>query len=472
MDKPTPARAALSGLMLVIVTLATLVDQFGKGVPLAGHAANAAMLLYVALEYRNSPRAAKIIVWIAVLFAALLLPRAREPWLLLQKGVAFGAFLSAFFAALGFIRAASEKSGRIERAGRQLLAQPAGRRYLALTLGSNLFGLILSMGVVNLFGVMVKRGNPTESGAEGGKLRALRERRAMMAIQRGFSMVPTWSPLSIPIPIVLQAIPTLRWETLVPAALAGALLLLLAGWVDDKLAFSGLESTRATDGSGGGSGGWMVHAPFVLLVLGIFLASVLLEKTVGSSMVVGMMTCAPLAALLWMAGQASGLGWKKGAASLSQRLNRQVTEVFPQYRTEMIIMFMAGFFGVLVRETLPPGAIQEGIRFLAISPRWLPTITYLLVIVLSNLALHPMLAVIILSSAMPNPVQMGISPLSMALAYLCGWGVGISASPYTICNLMIGQLTGKTAHYVAYRWNGRYLLGVTLLGSVVLYLLA
>ena len=62
MDKPTSARAALSGLMLVIVTLATLVDQFGKGVPLAGHAANAAMLLYVALEYRNSPRAAKIIV--------------------------------------------------------------------------------------------------------------------------------------------------------------------------------------------------------------------------------------------------------------------------------------------------------------------------------------------------------------------------------------------------------------------------
>lgn len=465
-------RATVSGIALAVASLATLFDQFAHGQPLAAAIASLAMVAYVMLEYRQSPRAARAIVVLALLSAALLWPRMSEPWKLVREGIVFGTFLSTFFVALGFVRMAAEKSARIERAGRQLLAQPAGRRYLVLTLGSNLFGLILSMGVIGLLGSMVKRGNEAPEGvADRPEARRLRERRAMMAIQRGFAMVPTWSPLSLPIPIVLTAIPTLKWEAVVPAALAAVLLLLAVGWIDDQLSFRNAE-VEADGAQPLDLASWWVHVPFLLLILGIFGASVLLEKTVGSPLVLGMMACAPTAALLWVAGQGVSQDWRTAGRWLRERVQRQVTQVFPQYRTEIIIMFMAGFFGVLIRATLPKDLIPGLIDWLSLSPRWLPAMAYLLVIVLSNLAIHPMMAVIILSAAMPGPDRLGIEPLSMALAYLCGWGVGVSASPYTVCNLMIGQFTDHSAHYIAYRWNGRYLLAVMLLGSLGLYWMA
>ncbi|MCG8383018.1 MAG: hypothetical protein MJA28_12550 [Gammaproteobacteria bacterium] len=460
----------LSGFALACVAIATLIDQLSGGFPIVYHVANAAMLVYVALEIGPSPMMTKVMIAFAIVLAALLWPHMTSPWAVVEEGIAFGAFLSTFFVALGFVRAASDKSKRIKLSGRHLLTQPPSRRYLALTVGSNLFGLILSIGVLNLLGSMVKKSNTLAS--VGGSVQTLktRERRSLMAIQRGFSMVPAWSPLSISVPIVLLAIPSLSWEQLVPAALAAVILLLLLGWLDDRITFRGRVAPPYQ--SDGPPLNWTVHLPFLLLIGAIFGSSVMMEKALDTRMVVGMMTCAPIAALIWMLMQSYPLGRKLGCAWMQKRLITQMTETFPRYRIEIIVMFSAGFYGVLIKETLPPTLIADAIAYFDISVSWLPLLVFLMIIVMANLTLHPMLSVIILSTAMPTPESLGISPISMGLAYLSGWGVGVSTSPYTICNLIVAQVASKTAHQVAYQWNGRYILSCTLLGGIGLYLLA
>ncbi len=462
--------SVISGIALATVAITTLIDQLSGGIATAVHLANIAMLIYVVLELKQSPMMTKVMIILAFVLTAALWPLMKDPWNLLQEGVAFGAFLSTFFVALGFIRAASEKSERIKLSGRHLLTQPPSRRYIALTLGSNLFGLILSIGVLNLLGSMVKKSNTIESVGGQESVLKTRERRSMMAIQRGFSMVPAWSPLSISVPIVLLSIPSLTWEQLVPAALTAVIFLLIMGWLDDQITFRGRVAPPYQ--SDGKVLSWTVHLPFLFLIAAIFGAAVTMEKTLDIRMVVGMMTCAPIAALIWMIGQSGAAGCLAGATSVKTRLVDQMLRVFPQYRTEIIVMFCAGFYGVLIKNTLPPDLISDGINYLSISPQWLPVCVFLFIVVTANLTLHPMMSVIIVSTAMPAPELLGVAPISMGLAYLSGWGVGVSTSPYTICNLIIGQLTGNAASHVAYQWNGRYIVTVTLIGCVALYLLA
>ena len=72
-------------------------------------------------------------------------------------------FLPAFLAVLSLLRAAATMSPAVAAAGRHLVNQPLSRRYIALVIGGNLFGVLLNIGGLVLLLDMIKQANTLEA---------------------------------------------------------------------------------------------------------------------------------------------------------------------------------------------------------------------------------------------------------------------------------------------------------------------
>jgi hypothetical protein len=117
--------------------------------------------------------------------------------------------------------AAAAGSPSIERCGRFLADQPPGRRYLALTIGGQMFGIILMYGTISLLGSLSAASAAREPEAE---IRRHRVRCMRVAIQRGFVSTLPWSPLAFAMTISTTLVPGASWEeAVVPCLMSGLL---------------------------------------------------------------------------------------------------------------------------------------------------------------------------------------------------------------------------------------------------------
>lgn len=458
-------RSQLSAFFLLITCIAVLIDQLSGGIPWLSYLTVISAPLYILLEWTRNAMMARTLVLLTVTLLTSAWFFMEDPLKLLVDSISLGAFFMAFFCALSFIRGAAENSDQIRRAGLHLLAQPSAWRYLALTFGANLFGLIISFGSLNLLGSMVLRAEDEVTKGKSDPVSEARTRRAILAILRGFSMVPAWSPLSIAVPMVLLSQPGLSWQALVPWALLVAIGLMLLGWVEDKLQPplpmppGGFISTTER---------WSIHAPLLILILLIFALAITVENTLQTRLVVGVMLVCPLIATGWMLLQALS-ATENRRSRFARTLGRHVMVTMPGCRVELTVLFTAACIGVFVQHALPPGLITQLLEQLNISAYWLPPIAFLTIVFLTHFAINPMMSTFILSNAIPAGDELGISQISLALAYLSGWGVGVASSPFTISNLVMAGLTGKPSNLIAYQWNLRYTLVATLVMSFVLY---
>ena len=461
-------RSQLSGLALLTTCVAVLINQLAGDISWLSHLSVISALLYILLEWRRNVMMAKTLVLLTTVLMASAWVFMDEPLKLLVNSISLGAFFMAFFCALSFIRGAAENSDQIRRAGLHLLAQPPAWRYLALTFGANLFGLIISFGSLNLLGAMVLRAEGEVTKGKSDPVSEARTRRAILAVLRGFSMVPAWSPLSIAVPMVLLSQPGLTWQALVPWALLVATGLILLGWVEDKLQPAlpmppgGFISTTER---------WSVHAPLLILIVLIFALAITVENTLQTRLVVGVMLVCPLVATAWMLLQALSANEHR-RSRFTHTLGRHVMVTMPGCRVELTVLFTAACIGVFVQHALPPGLINQLLEQLNISAHWLPPVAFLTIVLLTHIAINPMMSTFILSTAIPGGDELGISQISLALAYLTGWGVGVASSPFTISNLVMAGLTGKPSKLIAYQWNLRYTLVAMLITTLLLYAIA
>ncbi|WP_444677669.1 hypothetical protein [Halomonas sp. E19] len=88
--------------------------------------------------------------------------------------------------ALGLLRLPAYRSRLVRRCGTAMLLQPPTRRYPILSAGSALFGIILNIGVLNLFAGMIEKSNTLAAAQGRAWVRQARQRRMMLALLRGF----------------------------------------------------------------------------------------------------------------------------------------------------------------------------------------------------------------------------------------------------------------------------------------------
>lgn len=451
----------MTGAALTFVVLATIASEVARFTPAILPAA-AGLAVYVFGQWPDLPRTGRWILVVALLVGMAASGSANEVGEELIRAARTACYYATLFTAVGFLRAAAEGSSMIRRCGRHMIEQPPSRRYAALTVGANLFGLILSFGSVQLLGTMVKRANTLEAADGDERVRAVRARRLYTAILRGFAMSPGWSPFSVSLAIALSVTPGARWEVVMPVAFATAMLLLALGWLID-VTTAPRRRVRVGEATSGES--WTIHLRLVGLILFIFVVTVTVEKALAIRLIDAVIVCVPVIAIAWMLLQAPRRRVAVKTGLVCRRTRRQITDVFPAYRMEITILSSAGFAGTMIAAGLPTDAIAEAIRAIQLPPELVPGLIVWLVVIGSQLAMNPIITVAIVAAVLPPPDVLGTTAPVVAASYMTAWAIAVGGSPFTLSTLMIGAIAGKTGRFVGHIWNGAFTLLALILAT-------
>ena len=456
--RDVPASGLLSVAMIVLTTWSQWQGPAWTGpasglvlVPLVG---------LMALRIRRG-RLTFIAVALALMLAALI-------WL--DDGLAEiagalerGAFIGSYFAALAVLRHAADTSPAIGRCGYYLAHQPPGRRYIALTAGGQAFALLLNYGAIPLLGSLATSGARDEPDPE---IRAIRRRRMLLAIQRGFGSMLPWSPLAFAVALTSAMLPGVSWGRALPYALVSSLLLVVIGWTLDTL-FKPRLSHPAPPRTPGAAGHVSSVLPLLGLLVGLMSLTILLHEVTGLRVTAIVLLVVPLIGIGWFAVQAPD--GQRGAYTWG-RVRRYVMHDVPGYRDEMVLLSMAGVIGSLGGALIGPVIAAMGLDLSAV-PAWLILLALVWLTPLGGqIGMNPILAVTLMIPLIPPAEALGIQPNAIFVAITAGWALSAASSPYTATTLLLGSFSGVSARHVGLVWNGPYTLlcGIALSAWVVI----
>ena len=450
----------LSAWCYVIAWAATLADQLAH-VAHAGDLAGLAILLFLLLEFRRQRRYAQVlfVALFAIGMVGVLL--AADPALLFLAGWRRGASYAAFFVALTTLRDAAETSPLVRRCGQHLVAQPPGRRYAALTAGGHMFGITLSYGAIELLAAMVMRANTLEAAGGSQAIRAIRTRRMLLAIYRGFCVMNCWSPINIMTAVVSTAVPAAPMRLLLPIAFMVAVGMAALGWLEDRLSGARLQTRGGTRPVTTES--WMIHSRIIGLILLVMLLSEATAVLCGISVVAGVTLVVPLIAAAWLTVQSwrfAGPARYRLPGLLRRRAERFLLRV-PTIRAEATVLGASGFMGVAIGNLLPGTGITPLIATLP--PLTMPLLIPLLLIATGQLGLNPVAMVALVGAVVPDPSALGLPPAVLAFACMLGWGLGVTMTPMSSSAIITARWAEVSPWTVTSRWNAPFAASALLL---------
>lgn len=406
-------------------------------------------------------------VWrVRILFAATLLLSsiliARSDGLTgpvletLGGGLDTAAFLGAFLVLLGVLRDAAETSPAVRDCGALMTAQPPGRRYLALHIGGHFLGTLLSFGVLSLLGPMIQRGVTAlgRAGPAAARLAAVRERRQLSALLRGFSWMILWSPTTITQALLFSLIPGIEAGRLLLLGALLALLVLLLGWAEDRVRWRRFRRPAPVTGVATAVGSASALSRMGQICAAAVATVVITQLLLGLATVPALMLGVPCFAFGWIVAQRIGRGPRRALQAAAQRTRQTVAEGFVEASPEVLTLACAGFIGTLAAALVPSSAIAGAVLWTGASPILFLAAVTLSIVLLAQLALSPLMALVFLGSALAETQVPGVTPTALGLALAAGWALSLTGSPFTAATLILARVTRLDGHEISWRWNG------------------
>lgn len=404
----------------------------------------------MALITPQARRGRQVFVFVGLFLSLALM--ITEPEMAAQNlghAIENAAVVGAYFCALSALQFSASRAPSVRNAGQFIASQPPGKRYLALTFGTQVFSTLLGYGSISLLGGLATAYAKQEKDLI---IRLHRTRRMLVAIQRGFVSVLPWSPLSFSIVVIISLIPSVSWSELALPGLISSLILASVGLALDAL-FKPRLAQHVTASPPAGT--WFSLLPlgmlFILLatiVMGLyFLTGV---RVVGIVLVV-----VPFVALIWLGYQNDG---QDKGISFRKNLPHFIFEELPSYRNELVLLMMAGFIGTVGSPLMSP-MLVDVYDAISVLPAWVALIGVLWIIpICGQLGMNPILVVALLVPLLPSPEVMGYSPSAFGVALTSGWALSGATSPFTANTVLIGRMGNVSARHVGLYWNGPYAL--------------
>lgn len=438
------------GATLLVTALSTILrDWFA--VPGSALVAALGVVVFLALAFPSATWSRRMFVAIGLALALIALATRREGYELILGALGQGAFIAAFFVALATLRAPAGISPAIIRCGEYLASQPPGKRYLALTSGGHLFALVLNYGSIQLLGGLTESIAGREPNEE---LREIRNKRMLLAVQRGFCASLLWSPLAFAMAITTSIIPGASWSSAAVYAIANSLIFTAIGWALDTIVKPKYSGPRPAPASSKGT--FRDLKPLLLLLSIIFLGVGLLELATGLRVVAVVMLFIPLVAFGWLVIEAQDED-EPGKTIRAHIRSFAVNEI-PSYRSEVVLLIMAGFIGSLGAALAVPVLQRSGLDLSAL-PAWVIIAAPVWLIPLfGQFGMNPILSVSLFAPILPNPDIIGVSPEAIVCAITAGWALAGATSPFTATTMLIGRLGHTTAFRVGAFWNRTFFL--------------
>jgi hypothetical protein len=326
-----------------------------------------------------------------------------------------------------------------------LASQPPGRRYAAMTLGGTFFGAILNFGAIALLGGMVRDANTLEAAGGDARIRAIREKRMLLAILRGFSALMFWCPLTVAYAIVTTTVVGVSWPLMAGFGLIGTAGLLTIGWAVDRLTMP--RPRRRAEPQ---PFAWGRLAPLVGLLALVFALSLLAEETTAGKLIHGVILVVPPIALGWLA-----LG--RGARGALGRMGGYLSRTVPTQRGEIAVLGNAAFLGAAVAALLPDSGVQS-VLGAALPAVAVPMLVPWVVALLGQAGANPLITVTVLAAAVAEPARLGLDPTVFGLSLVAGWSMTVGSSPAAAATMMTGRMAELSAGEIGRRWNALHTL--------------
>ncbi|MEO1910174.1 MAG: hypothetical protein ABGX10_07100 [Paracoccus sp. (in: a-proteobacteria)] len=447
-----PATLRRVAMATVMAAALILVFMDARAVTAVGAAALVAFLLLAWHQFRTG-------TWVPILLSlavlGLALGRGIDPDVLWQAADRM-VFLSALIAMLGTLRSAAAIAPEVLQAGAYVTNQPASRRYLAMTFGGHLFGVLINFGGLALLLDLARRAMSTEAAAHlPAEAREARLRRMTLAVIRGFSMISLWSPFGFATNAILIAVPGLSYMDFGPIGFAMSFVFVAIGWSLDRLdgrRFRRLGLPRPSPPPGSWHGAVALVAHVLALGTSVFAVHALTPLSFQQALI-----CAvPVYGLLWAAsagrramGQASagiGVATRATWARLSD------------LGAEVGVFAAAGFLPVLLLALLPTGDLRAAVVALGLGPLSLALGLSLLTVVMALCGVNPIVSASVFGSIAAQLAVPGLSNTAIALAITGGWTAVIGLSPFITTLVVASTIMGRSTSRIGIGWNGLYCL--------------
>lgn len=437
---PTPRHLAGASILLgMLLVSANVLGVNVLGVKMPISAAGlaywlAAVLLWPGLSQRNRRQASLLLlVGLGCLAASVGLGGELTAGRLLSSNVSILSMLVA----VSFLSLVSRPAKNQDR------PLPQGRRALASTLAAiHVFGAVINLSSVFIIGDRL---------AQSVKL----SREQSIVLVRGFSAAAFWSPFFAAMGVALSVAPhaelTLLWLVSMPLAVCA---LALTYWQLARQSLSdpasGLCSASAASATikdypkaaVADFVGYPLHISALVLPCLLAVAVLVLHKLMPELSILAVITLlAPVFSLCWQL--------FKGNA-VTTGIKQLVSGRLPQMGNELVLFLAAGI-------------LAYGLESLLLSAHWqLPlahfsalaaSITYLAIILLALLGIHPIVC-ITLAASLWSPLNPDHSLL--ALVFLSAWALGTATGPLSGINLAFQGRYGVDS-FAMMRWNLSYL---------------
>jgi len=457
--------------MLIALTVLVIAAE-ASGEPVLKVWGGGLCVAYIACVIKDVRWSRRAFVAIGIALSAFAVLSRTDGWTLVADALAAGGFVIAFFLALSTLRTAAGTSASIRRCGEYLATRTPSKRYLALAFGGHLFALMLNYGSISLLGTLVEQ---AETEADGRPRNAVKVRRMLLAIQRGFAATLCWSPLSLSMAIGPAVIVGSSWGGVVGYGVLTSLLVVLLGWGVDA-AFKPPRPANAPPPSPP-VGSPRTLVPLLMLLAALVVCVSALMAATGLRVVIAVMAMVPLISLSWIALQTARPETPESRApSVSAEVLRRIRDYLGReldaYKSEIVLLFMAGFIGKIAGE-LAHRLVTAHFLDLSVVPGWAILVALVCSLpALGMLGMNPILSGSLIGPLLPDPATVGLSPDITLLAMAFGWSLTAVTSPFTATVLLIALFGRVSPLTVGLRWNGLFLAAGCMLGIVWLLLLA
>ncbi|ASM75310.1 membrane protein (plasmid) [Pseudosulfitobacter pseudonitzschiae] len=444
-------RRLRSGLLTFV--LAAAVGLIFVDAPWLILTAGMALGLFLALGWRLF----SIATWVAVLLSggALIVALWRDvPSEVLMDAIGRSLFLGALIILLGTLRSAAMMAPEVGEAGVYLTGQPPSRRYLALSFGGHLFGVLINFGGLVILLDLAKRALAEPSTMQlPPDLQEARLRRMTLAIIRGFSLISLWSPFGFAANVVLITLPSLSYFDFGPFGFAISFVFIAIGWSLDRVQNRRL-SQRAVTGRRPQVTSWRGAALLVGHVVILGLSIVTMHEVSSLTFQESLLLLAPCYAIFWSAlssRKLTGGPWKTINATLLDSWRRM-----PATAGEVGVFAAAGFLSVVLIAVIPVDGLRDFFADLSLGPVTLALGLMMSVVVLAFVGVNPIVTASVFGAIASQLALPGLNDLTIALAIIGGWTAVIGLSPFITTIALCASIIDRPAGLIGPVWNGTY----------------
>ena len=405
---------------------------------------------------------------LSVTAAFVILPDATG---LIHKAVSSATFLASFMILLALLKEAAITSESVQVVGAYLTQQPPGRRYLVLQTGGHALGAVLNFGALSLLGPLIQRGVRAMS-ADGEAVTAIREQRQIAALDRGFSWIIAWSPTAVSQALIPAIVIGADPNRMMVMGLAVTLVMFVVGWAEDRIRWrharsrlqaQGVLPERMTPVFPALAFGRFGSACLFLVAMTVTIIAVAGVRTVQA-----LMLAAPMVTIIWIAVQY--LRHDRPMTALRERYRAIAFHAIPDVSPEALTLSAAGFCGIVVAGLVPAPVVAEFFGLDQVSPVLLYIGIAALVPLASNAAMPPIFVVTFIGGMLVATPGLGYDPTLLGLAFVFGWALNLTASPFGASSLVLSRATGIDGRTLSWRWNGLFSLAAFAVAAVALFL--